>query len=113
MSSIVWNGSAGLVLGLAPFAQMNETLVLPESVEAQVSSVVDNLGTLLIDAGLTRTAVSAVRVNLTQFQRFHRRAARALDRAMAETPSVQVSWVGVTDLPGDALVAMDIWFIRG
>ena len=112
MSNVVWSGSVGLVLGLAPYPQMNESAALPESVEAQISSILENLEALLEEAGLTRDAVRAIRLNLTQFPRFHQRATRALERALADASEVQVSWVGVTDLPGDALVAMDIWLAR-
>ncbi len=53
-----------------------------------------------------------MRVHLTQFARFHKRAEGALERAATDLDSVATSFVGVTTLPGDALVAMDVWLRR-
>ena len=112
MHDIVWHGDSGLILGLDPRPDLNPDAPLPESVEAQVATLVHNLEALLARAGGHEPAVLGVRFNLTQFQRFHKRAARALDKELDPASPMAISWIGVTDLPGDALVTLDAWLRR-
>ena len=112
MDNIIWHGESGLILGLEPRPSLDAGRTLPESVEAQVATLVSNLETLLIQNGGASPWIIGMRFNLTQFKRFHKRAVRALGKTPYSLPPLAVSWIGVTDLPSDALVTLDVWLHR-
>ena len=112
MFNIIWHGESALILGLEPRPGLDAGRTLPESVEAQVATLVANLEALLIQNGGRSPWIIGMRFNLTQFKRFHKRAVRALDKTPYSLPPLAVSWIGVTDLPGDALVTLDVWLHR-
>ena len=43
MFNIIWHGESGLILGLEPRPDLDANRTLPESVEAQVATLVANL----------------------------------------------------------------------
>ena len=112
MFNIIWHGGSGLILGLEPRPDLDASRTLPESVEAQVATLVANLEALLFQNGGASPWLIGMRFNLTQFKRFHKRAVRALDKTHYSLPQLAVSWIGVTDLPGDALISLDVWLHR-
>ncbi len=113
MSEPGWAGDCGFVWGLNAGVLDDDSAVLPESVEAQVTRTLDNLEGILKAEHLAWSNVVALRLNLTQFERFERRVLRTLDRYFAAvrhapTPSL----VGVQHLPRDALVGADAILAR-
>ena len=104
---IIRAGGLGFVWGLGPSDPANDRAPLPESVEAQVQQILSNLDSLLLAQGMDRGHVVSTRVNLTQFPRFEKRARRILDVEFTGAAAASLSWVGVTHLPGDALLSMD------
>lgn len=110
MSDLVWGGDVGLVLGLGPVDRQDAQAPLPESVEAQIQRIVTNLDDILATSGLARSNVLGLTVHLTQFERFETRMRRSLDACWDTSAALSV--VGVTQLPRDALVQVDVMVTR-
>lgn len=104
MSDVVWVNGIGYVCGLSA---ADPAAILPESLEDQLASTLMRLDALLSAHALTPTHIVTLRLHLTQFQRFHKRAERRLQRYFADEIPAATSWIGVTDLPRDALIAVD------
>ena len=109
-SVLIWGGDTGLALGLGPANLGDADAPLPESVEAQTCRIIANLDAILAANGLSRAHVLGVTIHLTQFERFHARMRRALATCWEEDAALSV--VGVTQLPRDALVQMDVTVTR-
>ena len=110
MANIVWAGELGLVYALGPADLEEVSSTLPESVEAQTRRTVANLDALLDAASLTRAHVLGVTIHLTQFPRFNIRMHKALSGCWSEDAALSV--VGVSYLPRDALIHMDVLVTR-
>ena len=104
MSDVVWVNGVGYVCGLCA---AESAVPLPESVEDQLASTLKRLHVLVSAHASTPAHIVMLRLHLTQFQRFHKRAERRLQRYFAGEIPGAISWIGVTDLPRDALVAVD------
>ena len=109
---VVWVERIGLIHGLGPTHRADPQRALPESVEAQTRQILLNLDEILAEQELARDCVVSVRVHLTQFGRFHERFQRAFAGHFSNPANVAYSCVGVTDLPRDALLAMDFMIQR-
>jgi 2-iminobutanoate/2-iminopropanoate deaminase len=109
---VFWAGNVGFCYGLLATDIEDGAKPLPESVEAQTRKIVHNLERVLDAHGLTSEAVTAIHIHLTQFRRFHERMHGAFIHAFARHGECAVSCVGVTDLPRDALVQMNITIIQ-
>ena len=110
MANIVWAGELGLVYALGPVDLDDVSSTLPESVEAQTRRTFANLDALLDAASLTRAHVLGVTIHLTQFPRFHVRMHKALSGCWSEGAALSV--VGVSHLPRDALIQVDVLVTR-
>jgi 2-iminobutanoate/2-iminopropanoate deaminase len=76
-------------------------------VEEQSRHIMRNLDQLLSAQGLSRQQVLAVTVHLRQMNRFGARFEKVY-AGFFEAPHLPTrSWVGVSELPREALVAMD------
>lgn len=111
-ASVVWVERLGLIHGLGPDDRVDPQRALPESVEAQTRQILLNLDAILAEHELARDSVVSVRVHLTQFTRFHERFECAFAGHFSDQARLAYSCVGVTNLPRDALVAMDIMIQR-
>lgn len=111
-ADVVWVERLGLIHGLGPDARADPQRALPESVEAQTGQILLNLDEILAEHELARDSVVSVRVHLTQFARFHERFQRAFVGHFSTQMNLAYSCVGVTELPRDALLAMDIMIQR-
>ena len=101
--------AAGLtwVNGVLPLDLENPSKALAESVEEQSRHIMRNLDQLLSAQGLSRQQVLAVTVHLRQMNRFGGRFEKVY-AGFFEAPHLPTrSWVGVSELPREALVAMD------
>jgi 2-iminobutanoate/2-iminopropanoate deaminase len=101
--------AAGLawVNGVLPLDLENPGKALAESVEEQSRQIMRNLDQLLSAQGLSRQQVVAVTVHLRQMNRFGVRFEKVY-AGFFEAPHLPTrSWVGVSELPREALVAMD------
>ena len=101
--------AAGLawVNGVLPLDLENPGKALAESVEEQSRHIMRNLDQLLSAQGLSRQQVLAVTVHLRQMNRFGGRFEKVY-AGFFEAPHLPTrSWVGVSELPREALVAMD------
>jgi 2-iminobutanoate/2-iminopropanoate deaminase len=101
--------AAGLtwVNGVLPLDLENPSKALAESVEEQSRHIMRNLDQLLSAQGLSRQQVLAVTVHLRQMNRFGGRCEKVY-AGFFEAPHIPTrSLVGVSELPREALVAMD------
>jgi 2-iminobutanoate/2-iminopropanoate deaminase len=101
--------AAGLtwVNGVLPLDLENPSKALAESVEEQSRHIMRNLDQLLSAQGLSRQQVLAVTVHLRQMNRFGGRFEKVYAEFF-EAPHIPTrSLVGVSELPREALVAMD------
>ena len=101
--------AAGLVWvnGVLPLDLENPSKALAESVEEQSRHIMRNLDQLLSVQGLSRQQVLAVTVHLRQMNRFGGRFEKVY-AGFFEAPHIPTrSLVGVSELPREALVAMD------
>jgi 2-iminobutanoate/2-iminopropanoate deaminase len=101
--------AAGLtwVNGVLPLDLENPSKALAESVEEQSRQIMRNLDQLLSAQGLSRQQVVAVTVHLRQLNRFGARFEKVY-AGFFEAPHLPTrSWLGVSELPREALVAMD------
>ena len=101
--------AAGLVWvnGVLPLDLENPSKALAESVEEQSRHIMRNLDQLLSAQGLARQQVLAVTVHLRQMNRFGGRFEKVY-AGFFEAPHIPTrSLVGVSELPREALVAMD------
>ena len=101
--------AAGLawVNGVLPLDLENPAKALAESVEEQSRHIMRNLDQLLAAQGLARHQVVAVTVHLRQMNRFGARFEKVY-AGFFEAPHIPTrSLVGVSELPREALVAMD------
>jgi len=101
--------AAGLawVNGVLPLDLENPSKALAESVEEQSRHIMRNLDQLLSGQGLSRQQVLAVTVHLRQMNRFGGRFEKVYAEFF-EAPHIPTrSLVGVSELPREALVAMD------
>jgi 2-iminobutanoate/2-iminopropanoate deaminase len=101
--------AAGLtwVNGVLPLDLENPSKALAESVEEQSRHIMSNLDQLLSAQGLSRQQVLAVTVHLRQMNRFGGRFEKVY-AGFFEAPHIPTrSLVGVSELPREALVAMD------
>ena len=101
--------AAGLawVNGVLPLDLENPGKALAESVEEQSRQIMRNLDQLLSAQGLSRQQVVAVTVHLRQMNRFGARFEKVY-AGFFEAPHIPTrSLVGVSELPREALVAMD------
>jgi 2-iminobutanoate/2-iminopropanoate deaminase len=101
--------AAGLawVNGVLPLDLENPSKALAESVEEQSRHIMRNLDQLLSAQGLSRQQVLAVTVHLRQMNRFGGRFEKVY-AGFFEAPHIPTrSLVGVSELPREALVAMD------
>jgi 2-iminobutanoate/2-iminopropanoate deaminase len=101
--------AAGLVWvnGVLPLDLENPSKALAESVEEQSRHIMRNLDQLLSAQGLSRQQVLAVTVHLRQMNRFGGRFEKVY-AGFFEAPHIPTrSLVGVSELPREALVAMD------
>jgi len=101
--------AAGLVWvnGVLPLDLENPSKALAESVEEQSRHIMRNLDQLLAAQGLARQQVLAVTVHLRQMNRFGGRFEKVY-AGFFEAPHIPTrSLVGVSELPREALVAMD------
>ena len=101
--------AAGLawVNGVLPLDLENPAKALAESVEEQSRQIMRNLDQLLSAQGLSRQQVVAVTVHLRQMNRFGARFEKVYS-GFVEAPHIPTrSLVGVSELPREALVAMD------
>ncbi len=101
--------AAGLawVNGVLPLDLENPAKALAESVEEQSRQIMRNLDQLLSAQGLSRQQVVAVTVHLRQMNRFGARFEKVYS-GFFEAPHIPTrSLVGVSELPREALVAMD------
>ena len=101
--------AAGLawVNGVLPLDLENPGKALAESVEEQSRHIMRNLDQLLSAQGLSRQQVLAVTVHLRQMNRFGGRFEKVY-AGFFEAPHIPTrSLVGVSELPREALVAMD------
>lgn len=112
MLEVAWSHGTGYLLGLNAADLDDENVTLPESVESQTDKALANLGRVLARHGLARTDVVCIRVHLTQFQRFHKRVQRTFLSHFGAVDAPLHTYIGVTDLPRDALVAMDVVLSR-
>ena len=104
-----WVSAAGLawVNGVLPIDLDNPSKALAESVEEQSRQIMRNLDQLLKAQGLGRPQVLAVTVHLRQMNRFGARFEKVY-AGFFEAPHIPTrSLVGVSELPREALVAMD------
>ncbi|MFT5172170.1 MAG: 2-iminobutanoate/2-iminopropanoate deaminase [Gammaproteobacteria bacterium] len=109
---VVWGGRLGLIGGLRPVERQQPQRALPESVEAQTRLILANLDAILVEQELARDNVISVQVQLTQFVRFQQRMLGAFAGHFAADANLAISCFGVTALPRDALVQMDIMITR-
>ena len=86
--------------------------VLPVLDFPQTRLILANLDAILAEQELTRGNVVSVQVQLTQFARFHQRMLGAFAGHFAADVNLAFSCVGVTALPRDALVQMEIMIAR-
>ena len=101
--------AAGLawVNGVLPLDLENPSKALAESVEEQSRQIMRDLDQLLSAQGLSRQQVVAVTVHLRQMNRFGGRFEKVY-AGFFEAPHIPTrSLVGVSELPREALVAMD------
>ena len=101
--------AAGLawVNGVLPLDLENPSKALAESVEEQSRHIMRNFDQLLSAQGLSRQQVLAVTVHLRQMNRFGGRFEKVY-AGFFEAPHIPTrSLVGVSELPREALVAMD------
>ena len=101
--------AAGLawVNGVLPVDVDNPSKALAESVEEQSRHIMRNLDQLLAAQGLDRQQVVAVTVHLRHMNRFEARFEKVY-AGFFEAPHLPTrSLVGVSELPREALVAMD------
>jgi 2-iminobutanoate/2-iminopropanoate deaminase len=95
------------VNGVLPVDLETPSKALAESVEEQSRQIMRNLDQLLSAQGLSRQQVVAVTVHLRQMNRFGARFEKVY-AGFFEAPHLPTrSWVGVSELPREALVAMD------
>ena len=107
--------AAGLawVNGVLPLDLENPGKALAESVEEQSRQIMRNLDQLLSAQGLSRQQVVAVTVHLRQMKRFGARFEKVY-AGFFEAPHIPTrSLVGVSELPREALVAMDFVVLAG
>ena len=104
-----WVSAAGLawVNGLLPMDLDNPSKALAESVEEQSRQIMRNLDQLLKAQGLDRQQVLAVTVHLRQMNRFGARFEKVYAGFFEGSHIPTRSLVGVSELPREALVAMD------
>jgi 2-iminobutanoate/2-iminopropanoate deaminase len=104
-----WVSAAGLawVNGVLPMDWDNPSKALAESVEEQSRQIMRNLDQLLTAQGLDRQKVLAVTVHLRQMNRFGARFEKVYAGFFAAPHIPTRSLIGVSELPREALVAMD------
>jgi enamine deaminase RidA (YjgF/YER057c/UK114 family) len=112
MHKLLWANDFSFLAGLDAGELNDASQTLPESVEAQIAKTLTNLDAMLTANELTRVNIASIRIHLTQFGRFHARMRRRLDAHFASADGPAVSCIGVTDLPRDALVAIDVVISR-
>jgi 2-iminobutanoate/2-iminopropanoate deaminase len=106
-SALVVAGGWAFVHGLLPLDLAEPGKPLAESVEEQSRQIMRNLDSLLAAQGLARHQVVAVTVHLRQMNRFGARFEKVYAGFFEATGAPTRALVGVSDLPREALVAMD------
>ena len=106
-AALVLASGLAWVNGVLPVDLETPSKALAESVEEQSRQIMRNLDQLLSAQGLSRQQVVAVTVHLRQMNRFGARFEKVYAEFF-EAPHLPTrSWVGVSELPREALVAMD------
>ena len=106
-AALVLASGLAWVNGVLPVDLETPSKALAESVEEQSRQIMRNLDQLLSAQGLSRQQVVAVTVHLRQMNRFGARFEKVY-AGFFEAPHLPTrSWVGVSELPREALVAMD------
>ena len=106
-AALVWAAGLAWVNGVLPVDLENPSKALAESVEEQSRHIMRNLDQLLAAQGLDRQQVVAVTVHLRHMNRFEARFEKVY-AGFFEAPHWPTrSLVGVSELPREALVAMD------
>ena len=106
-AALVLASGLAWVNGVLPVDLETPSKALAESVEEQSRQIMRNLDQLLSAQGLSRQQVVAVTVHLRQMNRFGVRFEKVY-AGFFEAPHLPTrSWVGVSELPREALVAMD------
>ena len=112
-AALVWAAGLAWVNGVLPVDLENPSKALAESVEEQSRQIMRNLDQLLSAQGLARQQVVAVTVHLRHMSRFGARFEKVY-AGFFEAPHMPTrSWVGVAELPREALVAMDFVVLAG
>ena len=106
-AALVLASGLAWVNGVLPVDLETPSKALAESVEEQSRQIMRNLDHLLSAQGLSRQQVLAVTVHLRQMNRFGGRFEKVY-AGFFEAPHIPTrSLVGVSELPREALVAMD------
>jgi len=106
-AALVWAAGLAWVNGVLPVDLENPSKALAESVEEQSRQIMRNLDHVLLAQGWARHQVLAVTVHLRQMNRFGGRFEKVY-AGFFEAPHIPTrSLVGVSELPREALVAMD------
>ena len=112
-SALVMAAGWAFVNGVLPVDLVQPSKALAESVEEQSRQIMRNLDQLLSAQGLARQQVVAVTVHLRHMSRFGARFEKVY-AGFFEAPHMPTrSWVGVAELPREALVAMDFVVLAG
>ena len=106
-SALVMAAAWAFVNGVLPVDLVQPSKALAESVEEQSRQIMRNLDSLLAAQGLARHQVVAVTVHLRQMNRFGARFEKVYAGFFEATGAPTRALVGVSDLPREALVAMD------
>ena len=112
-AALVLASGLAWVNGVLPVDLETPSKALAESVEEQSRQIMRNLDQLLSAQGLSRQQVMAVTVHLRQLNRFGARFEKVY-AGFFEAPHMPTrSLVGVSELPREALVAMDFVVLAG
>lgn len=95
------------VTGQMPTDPNDDTLPLPDGIEAQTRRVMDNLSLVLQGVGLDLSHVISMRVYLTHFQEHYDRMNQTYASYFPEKRRPARTCVGVTGLAVGALVEID------
>jgi len=90
----------------------DDSLAVPDGIEAQTAKVMDNLSRVLKGCGLTFANVVAVRVFLTAFKRDYAKMNAIYATYFAADKRPARTTVGVTDLARDGIVEIDMIAVR-
>jgi 2-iminobutanoate/2-iminopropanoate deaminase len=106
-SDLVLVNGLGFLSGLGPIDLKDDKVPLPEGVEAQMRQIFKNLDAILAASKMDRGNVVSVRINLTNFERLHKRVDAEYLGAFPATKSPARSLVGVSHLPRGTQIEMD------